>query len=199
MATTRGQVKKTSLNEYDTSRRDGIIAISLREGDQLVDVKLTNGQEEIILATKGGLAVRFPEEEVRSMGRGTHGVRGITLKYDDEVIGLETVRPDASLLGVTANGFGKRTPLTEYRSQARGGKGLINIKTTERNGPVVAVKVVRDEEEIMMISAEGIIIRLKSGDISTFGRSTMGVTLMRMDEGDSVVAVAKVYTEENEG
>jgi DNA gyrase subunit A len=111
MATTRGQVKKTSLNEYDTSRRDGIIAISLREGDQLVDVKLTNGQEEMFLATKGGLAVRFPEEEVRPMGRGTHGVRGITLKREDEVIGLETVIPDAFLLVVTANGFGKRTQI----------------------------------------------------------------------------------------
>jgi DNA gyrase subunit A len=198
MATTRGLVKKTSLNEYDTSRRDGIIAISLRDGDQLVDVKLTNGSEEIILATRGGLAIRFPEDEVRPMGRGTHGVRGITLKYDDEVIGLETVRPEASLLAVTANGFGKRTSLTEYRSQTRGGKGIINIKTTERNGPVVAVKVVREEEEIMMISAEGIIIRLKAGDISTFGRSTIGVTLMRLDEGDSVVAVANVCIEDNE-
>ncbi|MDD4237724.1 MAG: DNA gyrase subunit A [Desulfotomaculaceae bacterium] len=198
MATTKGQVKKTSLDEYDTSRRDGIIAISLREGDQLVDVKLTNGQEEIILATSGGQAIRFPEEEVRHMGRATHGVRGISLRRGDEVIGLETVRPEASLLVVTANGFGKRTPLTEYRSQARGGKGLINIKTTERNGPVVAVKVVKDEEEIMMISAEGIIIRLKAGDISTIGRSTMGVTLMRLDAGDSVVAVAKVFIEDNE-
>lgn len=198
MATTRGQVKKTSLNEYDTSRRDGIIAISLREGDQLVDVKLTTGQEEIILATRGGLAIRFPEDEVRPMGRGTHGVRGIALNSDDEVIGMETIQSEACLLVVTANGFGKRTTLTEYRSQARGGKGIINIKTTERNGPVVAVKVVKDEEEIMMISAEGIIIRLKAGDISTFGRSTMGVTLMRLDEGDSVVAVAKVYTEDNE-
>jgi len=198
MSTTNGQVKKTSLDEYDTSRRDGIIAISLREGNQLVDVKLTSGEEEIILATSGGLAIRFPEEEVRPMGRGTHGVRGIALRRGDEVIGMETVRPDAHLLVVTANGFGKRTPLTEYRSQARGGKGLINIRTTDRNGPVVAVKVVKDEEEIMMISAEGIIIRLKAGDISTIGRSTMGVTLMRMDSGDAVVAVAKVFTEDNE-
>jgi DNA gyrase subunit A len=198
MSTTNGQVKKTSLDEYDTSRRDGIIAISLREGNQLVDVKLTSGKEEIILATSGGLAIRFPEGEVRPMGRGTHGVRGIALRRGDEVIGMETVRPDSHLLVVTANGFGKRTSLTEYRSQARGGKGLINIRTTDRNGPVGAVKVVKDEEEIMMISAEGIIIRLKAGDISTIGRSTMGVTLMKMDAGDAVVAVAKVFTEDTE-
>lgn len=196
MATRRGMVKKTSLNEYDTSRRDGIIAISLKEGDQLIDVKLTSGEEEIILATRGGQAIRFVEEEVRSLSRDTRGVKGINLVGEDEVIGMETVRPDAYLLAVTANGFGKRTLLSEYRSQVRGGKGIINIRTSERNGSVVAVQVVKDEEEIMMISAEGIIIRLKAGDISTMGRSTQGVTLMRLDRGDSVVAVAKVYTEE---
>lgn len=196
MATRRGMVKKTSLTEYDTSRRDGIIAISLKEGDQLVDVKLTSGKEEIILATRAGLAIRFAEEEVRFMGRDTRGVKGISLKGKDEVIGMEIVRPDALLLAVTANGFGKRTPLSEYRTQSRGGKGIINIRTSERNGSVVAVQVVKDEEEIMMISAEGIIIRLKAADISTIGRSTQGVTLMRLDQGDSVVAVAMVYTEE---
>lgn len=196
MSTRRGMVKKTSLTEYDTSRRDGIIAISLKEGDQLVDVKLTSGKEEIILATRAGLAIRFAEEEVRFMGRDTRGVKGISLKGKDEVIGMEIVRPDALLLAVTANGFGKRTPLSEYRTQSRGGKGIINIRTSERNGSVVAVQVVKDEEEIMMISAEGIIIRLKAADISTIGRSTQGVTLMRLDQGDSVVAVAMVYTEE---
>jgi len=196
MATRRGMVKKTSLTEYDTSRRDGIIAISLKEGDQLVDVKLTSGKEEIILATRAGLAIRFAEEEVRFMGRDTRGVKGISLKGKDEVIGMEIVRSDALLLAVTANGFGKRTPLSEYRTQSRGGKGIINIRTSERNGSVVAVQVVKDEEEIMMISAEGIIIRLKAADISTIGRSTQGVTLMRLDQGDSVVAVAMVYTEE---
>ncbi|MGI6492490.1 MAG: DNA gyrase subunit A [Pelotomaculum sp.] len=194
MATNKGLVKKTPLNEYDTSRRDGIIAISLKEGDQLVDVKLTNGHEEILLATRGGLAIRFPEEEVRPMGRDTHGVKGINLKHDDEVVGMETIVPDAYLLAVTENGFGKRTSLNEYRSQARGGKGLINIKTTERNGAVVAVKVVK-EEEIMIISVEGIIIRLKAGDISAMGRATIGVTLMRLDAGDAVVDVAKVVEE----
>jgi DNA gyrase subunit A len=196
MATRSGMVKKTSLNDYDTSRRDGLIAIALKEGDQLVDVKLTSGEEAIILATRGGKAIRFMEDEVRPMGRVARGVIGIRLTGRDEVIGMETDHPDAYLLAVTANGFGKRTQLSEYRLQARGGKGIINIRTSERNGPVVAVEVVGNEEEIMIISAEGIIIRFKAEDISIIGRSTQGVTLMRLDPGDSVVAVAKVDAEE---
>ncbi|OPX88684.1 MAG: DNA gyrase subunit A [Pelotomaculum sp. PtaB.Bin104] len=196
IVTRHGVVKKTSLKEYDTSRRDGIIALNLDVQDELIDVKLTGGEEEIILATQNGLAIRFSESEVRHTGRVTRGVKGISLMKDDRVIGMEAVHPDALLLSVTANGYGKRTPISEYRLQARGGKGIINIKTTERNGPVVAVLGVRDEEEIMIISAEGIIIRLRAGDISTIGRSTQGVTLMRMNQGDSVVAVAKVYTED---
>ncbi len=196
LSTGKGKVKKTSLNDYDTSRRDGIIAVSLREGDHLVDVKLTSGEEEIILATREGKAIRFKEEEVRPMGRAAHGVKGITLEGEDEVIGMEIVRPDAFLLVVTANGFGKRTRLEEYRAQYRGGKGIINIKTTERNGPVVAVQVVKEDEEVMMISAEGIIIRQEVEGISPIGRSTQGVTLMRLDSGDTLVAVANVYTDE---
>lgn len=196
MVTSRGVVKKTPLNQYDTSRRDGIIALALDEQDELIDVKLTNGNEEIILATQAGLAIRFSEQGVRSTGRVSRGVKGITLRQDDMVIGMEAVRPEAFLLTVTANGFGKRTPLSEYRLQSRGGKGIINVKTSDRNGPVVAVQVVRDEEEIMMITAEGIIIRFSAGDISTMGRSTQGVTLMRLDPGDSVVAVARVYAED---
>jgi len=196
MVTRHGVVKKTALNEYDTSRRDGIIAINLDEQDELIDVKLTSGAEEIILATKNGLAIRFSEEEVRHTGRVSRGVKGISLMENDEVIGMETVRPDAFLLSVTANGFGKRTLLSEYRLQSRGGKGIINIKKTEKNGPVVAVQVVKEEEEVMIISAEGIIIRLKAGDISTMGRSTQGVTLMRLSQGDYVVAMAKVNAED---
>lgn len=196
MVTRSGMVKKTSLNEYDTSRRDGLIAISLKEGDQLVDVELTSGKEEIVLATRQGKAIHFLEEEVRPMGRVTRGVRGIRLSARDEVIGMQTVRPDAHLLAVTANGFGKRTQFSEYPLQSRGGKGVINIRTSERNGLVMAVETVRNEEEIMIISAEGIIIRLAAEDISIIGRSTQGVTLMRLDPGDTVVAVAKVDTDE---
>lgn len=196
MATRHGLVKKTSLDQYDTSRRDGIIAISLNDEDQLVDVKLTSGEEQIVLATKRGQAIRFPEEQVRPMGRNTRGVRGIGLATNDEVVGMETVRPDAYLLTVTANGFGKRTLLTEYRAQTRGGKGVINIKVNKRNGLVVAVQVVKNDEEIMMVSAEGIAIRFSAEDISKIGRATQGVTLMKLDQGDTVVAVARVLTDD---
>lgn len=196
MATRHGLVKKTSLDQYDTSRRDGIIAISLNEEDQLVDVKLTSGEEQIVLATKRGQAIRFPEEQVRPMGRNTRGVRGIGLATNDEVVGMETVRPAAYLLTVTANGFGKRTLLTEYRAQTRGGKGVINIKVNKRNGLVVAVQVVKNDEEIMMVSAEGIAIRFSAEDISKIGRATQGVTLMKLDQGDTVVAVARVLTDD---
>jgi DNA gyrase subunit A len=196
MVTKRGVVKKTALNEYNTSRRDGIIALNLDELDELIDVKLTNGQEEIFLATKRGLAIRFNEQEVRSTGRATRGVKGISLGSEDEVIGMETVREDAEMLTVTANGFGKRTQIGEYRVQGRGGKGIINVKTSERNGPVVSIQAVKSTEELMMISAEGIIIRFNVASISSLGRATQGVTLMRMDEGDKVVAVAKVFMEE---
>ncbi|MDD4767486.1 MAG: DNA gyrase subunit A [Desulfotomaculaceae bacterium] len=196
MATRYGLVKKTSLDRYDSSRRDGIIAISLNEEDQLVDVKLTNGEEEIVLATRRGQAIRFPEEQVRPTGRNTRGVKGINLAANDVVVGMETVRPKAYLLTVTANGFGKRTLLTAYRAQTRGGKGVINIKVNQRNGHVVAVQVVTSDEEIMMVSAEGIVIRFSAEDISKIGRATQGVTLMRLDQGDTVVAVARVHSDD---
>ena len=196
MATGHGLVKKTSLDQYDTSRRDGIIAIFLNEEDHLVDVKLTSGEEQIVLATRKGQAIRFPEEQVRPMGRNTRGVKGINLAPKDEVVGMETVHPEANLLTVTANGFGKRTLLTEYRAQTRGGKGIINIKVNKRNGLVVAVQMIKGDEEIMMVSAEGIVIRFNAEDISKIGRATQGVTLMRLDKGDTVVAVAKVLAEE---
>lgn len=196
MATGHGLVKKTSLDQYDTSRRDGIIAIFLNEEDHLVDVKLTSGEEQIVLATRKGQAIRFPEEQVRPMGRNTRGVKGISLAPKDEVVGMEIVRPEANLLTVTANGFGKRTLLTEYRAQTRGGKGIINIKVNKRNGLVVAVQMIKGDEEIMMVSAEGIVIRFNAEDISKIGRATQGVTLMRLDKGDNVVAVAKVLADE---
>jgi DNA gyrase subunit A len=196
MVTQRGYIKKTSLNGFDTSRRDGIIALSLEEGDELVDVKLTGGSEEIILGTKKGLAIRFPEEEVRSMGRTARGVKGIALSKKDEVVVMETIRENAYLLTVTANGFGKRTSLSKYRTQSRAGKGIINIRTTARNGPLVTMQVVKEGEEVMMISAEGVIIRLQTEHIPSMGRTTQGVTLMRLNQGDAVVAVAKVVGEE---
>ncbi|SHF44654.1 DNA gyrase subunit A [Desulforamulus putei] len=198
MATKNGIVKKTPLTEYDSSRRDGLIAINLDQNDKLVAVELTHGKEEIILGTQEGIAIRFSEEDVRPMGRAARGVKGITLAKNDYVVNMDVARDGADLLTVTANGYGKRTPLTEYRSQTRGGKGIINIKTTKRNGPVVGVQVVKEEDEIMMISAEGIIIRLSARDVSSMSRNTQGVTLMRTAENDRIVAIARVVNEENE-
>ncbi|RKO65506.1 DNA gyrase subunit A [Desulfofundulus salinus] len=196
MATRFGVVKKTELEQFDTSRRDGIIAIKLDEQDELVEVKLTSGREEIIIGTNQGLAIRFPEEEVHPYGRTARGVKGITLQPGDTVVAMDIVRPDGDVLVVTANGYGKRTPVSDYRLQSRGGKGIISARVTERNGPVVAMQVVKPEEEIMVISAEGIIIRLKASDISTMGRATQGVMLMRLAPGDKLVAAALVSAEE---
>lgn len=196
-ATKRGIVKKTPIHDYSSTRRDGLIALTLDEDDELIRVKLTSGNDELIIGTRKGKAIRFSEREVRSMGRPARGVRGITLVGDDTVVGLELVQSGAYLLVVTANGFGKRTPIDEYHTQGRGGKGVLTIRPTKRNGPLVALKVVNEDEEVMMITAEGIIIRIMSGDISKMGRTTQGVTLMRLDKKDSVVALAKVVMKED--
>ncbi len=195
-ATQKGIVKKTPILEYASSRRDGLIALTLDEDDELVDVKLTTGKDELIIGTRKGKAIRFSEQEVRSMGRPARGVRGITLTEGDSIIGLELVRSGAYLLVVTANGFGKRTILDEYRTQRRGGKGIMTIKPTKRNGPLIGIKIVNEGEEVMMITAEGIIIRIEVKDISSMGRSTQGVTLMKLDQNDSIVALAKVVTKD---
>lgn len=195
MATYHGVVKKTILKEYDTSRRDGIIAINLDENDHLVNVLLTHGNDEVMLGTKNGLAIRFHESEVRPLGRVARGVKGINLDDDDVVVGMDKVRKDSYMLVVTSNGYGKRTPVDEYRTQSRAGKGIINIKTTERNGEAVALKIVKDDEEILLVSSEGVIIRLETKYISIMGRSTQGVTLMKLDEGDQVVAMARFHVD----
>ncbi|HUW63388.1 MAG TPA: DNA gyrase subunit A [Spirochaetia bacterium] len=197
MVTTRGQVKKTSLNEYDTSRRDGIIAISLVEGDELVDVKLTGGQEEMVIVSHRGLAVRFAEDQVRPMGRTARGVRGIGLREDDLVVGMEVVRPAADLLMVSVHGYGKRTAMGRFPAHSRGGKGVIAMKTTDRNGVIASILAVRAEEEVMIITQSGLVIRIKAGEISRLGRAAAGVRLMKMSEGDAVVAMARVIVEED--
>ncbi len=197
-ATKLGVVKKTALSEYDTSRRDGIIAINLEDNDELIGVQLTDGKQDMILVTAGGQAIRFAEEEARPMARATKGVRGIKLMEDDYVVGMEVVRDEGELLVITANGYGKRTPLSEYRQQARGGKGVFTVRPSERNGLIVGAQVVKDDEEIMAISKEGIIIRIKVADISSMGRTTQGVTIMKMGEHDSVVSMARVVDHEHE-
>ncbi|MGQ9780092.1 MAG: DNA gyrase subunit A [Bacillota bacterium] len=197
-ATAAGTVKKTPLAEYDTNRRGGIIAIGLEPGDELIGARLTDGRQEIVLVTALGQAIRFPEEQVRPMGRAAHGVKGIDLEPGDRVVEMEVAQPDADLLVITENGYGKRTPLAEYRSQARGGKGIKTIKLTKKNGPIVGARVVTPEDGLMVVTAAGIIIRTKVKDISQTGRGTQGVRIIRLDEGDRVVALAHVANREEE-
>jgi len=197
-ATRKGIVKKTPVQQYSSSRRDGLIALTLDDDDELIDVKLTSGEDELIIGTKKGMAIRFSEKQVRSMGRTARGVRGITLAPNDQLIGLELVESGKYLLVVTANGFGKRTLLEEYRTQSRGGKGIMTIKQSKRNGYLVRIKIINEDEELMIITATGIIIRMAAKDISSMGRTTQGVTLMRLGQDDSVVALAKVVTKEEE-
>jgi DNA gyrase subunit A len=195
MATRRGTVKKTPLSAYSRPQRGGIIALGLEEGDQLIAVARTQPGDHVILSTRNGMAIRFEESDVRPMGRPACGVRGIRLEGDDQVVGMVVANgPDdpASLLTVCSNGFGKRTRLSEYRAQHRGGKGLIDIKTTERNGPVVAIAKVTDADEVMLTTERGILIRTGLNETRDIGRNTQGVRLIRVDEGDRVVALAKL-------
>jgi len=196
MATGNGTIKKTVLSAYGNPKKGGIIAINLDEGDKLIGVKLTNGKQDIILGTEQGKAIRFSEEDVRTMGRVTHGVKGITLKGDDRVRGMVVVDENATLLTVCANGFGKRTDFSEYPAHHRGGQGVINIKTTDRNGNVVALIDVMDTDELIMITAKGMVIRTSVRTIRSIGRNTQGVTLFSVEEGDKLVSVARVVPEE---
>lgn len=197
-ATAKGQVCKQALSLYSRPRRAGIKAIGIGEGDTLVDVKLTNGQQEVILATRHGMAIHFHESVVRPMGRDTSGVRGINLNKGDEVIGLETPRPNATLLTVCERGFGKRSAVADYRITNRGGKGVINIKTTERNGLVVAVKEVLDEDELIVMTREGKAIRLRVSDIRVVSRNTQGVKIIDIAEGDVVTGVARLAEKDSD-
>ncbi|MCF8010167.1 MAG: DNA gyrase subunit A [Clostridiales bacterium] len=196
MSTKMGIIKKTSLNQYNTSKKDGLIAIKLDDNDELVNVTLTDGNQEIILATKNGKAVRFCEEEVRSVGRVSRGIKGITLKNEDCVVSMDILRKDGDVLVVTRQGYGKRSRIKDYRVQSRGGIGIRNIKNNPRNGYVVSVHIIKKDEELMLISAEGIMIRIKAGDVPLMSRSTQGVILMKLSEHDHVVAVARVVNNE---
>ncbi len=198
MGTQKGIIKKTKLSHYRFTRQDGIIAIQLDEGDELIGVKLTNGQEEIMLSTRGGMSIRFNENGVRSIGRVARGVKGISLRPDDLVVSMDTIRDDAQVLAVTENGFGKRTPAGQYRPQGRGGFGIKAINLTPRNGSLVAIKLVHPEDELMIISYEGIVIRIQVDQISAQSRSAQGVTLMKLNPGDKVVAVAKVVVRDED-
>jgi DNA gyrase subunit A len=192
MATAKGTVKKTPLEAYSRPQKGGIKALVLDEGDELIGVRLTTGRQEVILGTAKGKAIRFNEEEARPMGRVAHGVRGIRLAGDDRVVDLAIVREGADILTACERGYGKRTPVSEYRLQSRGGQGTINIRATPRNGAVVAVKDVSDEDDLMMMSEDGMVVRIRVTSISVIGRATQGVRLIRLREGDRLVSAAKV-------
>lgn len=194
LVTKEGITKKTKLDEFENIRKNGIIAISLREDDELIAVKKTDGDNELIVVTKQGMSIRFDEKDVRAMGRSAMGVKAITLDTDDAVVAMDLVEENKHLLVITEKGFGKKTSLEEYRTQLRGGKGIKTYNIKEKTGEIVSAKVIDDNDEIMMISFNGTIIRLNSQDISIMGRSTQGVTLMRIKD-DKVVAVAK-YVED---
>lgn len=199
-ATAHGVVKKTSLSEFENIRRNGLFAINLRDGDELVGVRLTDGDQEVIMGTQQGMSIRFHESEVREMGRSATGVKGITLSEDDQVIDMDIVIPDKYVLIVTKNGYGKRTPLEEYRIQSRGGKGIKTLSLTEKKGEVVGHKVVSEEEDLMIVTQSGMVIRLNVADISVLSRYAQGVKLITVDD-DEVSTVARVQItdeEENE-
>lgn len=193
--TEKGIIKKTDLTQFDTSRKAGLVAISLREDDELISVRLTDGEKEIIMVTREGKAIRFSEKDVRDMGRSAMGVKAINLDKDDIVVGMELVEEDSDLLVVSEYGFGKRTSLEEYKIQSRGGKGLITYNIKEKTGKLVGAKVVTEQDEIMLINKAGVIIRLQTKDISKSSRNTQGVTLMKVEQDDRIVSIAKVVQE----
>jgi DNA gyrase subunit A len=192
IATRKGMIKKTVLSAYGNPRRDGIIAIGLDESDSVIDAWVTDGTQDIILAKKQGKAIRFHEKQVRPIGRTAGGVRGVWLDKNDEVVSMVSVTGEGTLLVVTENGYGKRSPIDEYRLTARGGKGIITVKNTPRNGPVKSLKQVGDDDELMIITAKGVIIRLPIRGVSVMGRNTQGVKMIQLDKGDKVVDVARV-------
>src|SRR5438477_1390347 len=191
-ATRRGLVKKTDLMQYANPRPSGIIAIALEDGDEVIGVRLTDGNQQVILSTRDGQAIRFNEDEARPMGRGTYGVWGMKLDAGEEVVALDLVEPGATLLAVSENGYGKRTEMEEYRLTRRGGKGIITMKTTEKTGRVIGVRMVTDDDQIILITSRGKVIRLRVNEIRVIGRNTQGVRLIGLDEGERVASGARL-------
>lgn len=198
MTTEKGIINKTPLTGFSNPRTGGINAITLDEGDQLIAVRQTDGNKNIFLGTRKGQAIQFKEDDVRIISRGGRGVKGIELEKDDSVVGMEIIVPNSTILTVSERGYGKRTPIEEYRIQSRGGKGIINIKISERNGEVIGIRQVLEEDELMIVSSDGTLIRLKVKGISVIGRNTQGVTLIDLREGDRVVGIAKLEEKEEE-
>ncbi|HET9948631.1 MAG TPA: DNA gyrase C-terminal beta-propeller domain-containing protein, partial [Longimicrobiales bacterium] len=198
-ATRKGVVKKTVLSAYGNVRNVGLNAINVREDDELMEVEITSGNDEVILASRNGMAIRFHESDVRPMGRAAEGVRGLRLHGEDVLVGMVVVRPQSTLLVVSENGLGKRTEVDAYRLQHRGGSGVINLKTSQKTGKVVAVMAVADDEQLMIITRNGVVNRQRVSEISVIGRATQGVKLVNLDPGDAVVDVARVVSDEENG
>lgn len=198
MITKKGVIKKTDLTDYDTIRKGGLIAIGLREDDELIHVELTDGENNIIIGTKKGICIRFKESDVRPMGRGASGVRAILLNDDDVVVGAGCCTDGADILTITENGYGKKTDLDEFKIQNRGGKGLFGYKITEKTGDVAGISIVNNDNDVMIITSDGVIIRTAVDEISKFGRTTQGVKVMRLDEGVKVVSITSTDKEEEE-
>ena len=201
MATKNGLIKKTALKEYDSTRKTGLQGITLKDDDELIAVRLTDGEDNVVLVTRNGMCITFDEKEVRPIGRVSQGVIGIRMDDDDEVIGMESVIAGgkATLLAITENGFGKRTELDEYRVQIRGGKGVITYKITQKTGKLVGVRIATEEDDVMLITDTGTIIRISVKDVSLLGRATQGVTLMRTNDGGKVVSIETLTPELKEG
>jgi DNA gyrase subunit A len=199
LCTRKGVVKKTRLDAYSNPRRGGIIAITLDDDDELIAACLTNGRHEVIIATSDGKSIRFPEDQVRAMGRAAGGVRGMTLHEGDRVVGMEILSPGATILTVTERGYGKRTPLEDYRLQRRGGQGIITIRTSQRNGPVVSVAQVVDDDEVMLITDGGKVLRARVSGISTMGRATQGVRIMNLDDEEKIASMARLAEQDAVG
>jgi DNA gyrase subunit A len=202
MVTRKGVIKKTPLEAYSRPRANGINAITIREGDVLLEAKLTNGDDDILMALRSGKAIRFPEEKVRSMGRNASGVRGVSLADEtDEVVGMVTVPPqheEYSILVVSEKGYGKRTVVEDYRTTNRGGKGVKTMSITDKTGGLVAIKAVTDDDDLMVINRSGVMIRLGMSDLRTMGRATQGVRLINLKKNDRIASVAKVPASEEE-
>ena len=195
MITRKGTIKRTALSEYDTARKGGLIAILLEEDDELADVRLTGGNDTLMLATVGGKAIHIRESDVRVMGRPAHGVRGIDLEPGDSVIGMQVVRDGATLLTVTQQGYGKRTEISEYKLQNRGGKGILNYNITDKTGPVAGVQMVDEADDLMLVTNDGVVIRIDVAEVPIYSRVTQGVRVMRLDEGVSLVTITRADKE----
>jgi DNA gyrase subunit A len=191
-------VKKTELSAFSNPRAGGIIAMGVEDGDAVMAVQLSDGNGEIFIGSGDGMAIRFPESDVRSMGRTAYGVRGISLREGDTVVAMEVLKPGGTILSVTEQGYGKRTELTEYRVQSRGGIGIINIQTSERNGKVIGITQVSDEDELMLITQQGKTIRMSAKDIRIIGRSTQGVKLIDVEGDDRTVSIARLAEKDEE-